>query len=129
MVDNYQATNTFTSLAVTTTPIGEIYTSAMTTNIGGVPFFVEHMPIYLPYVIFSGLGIVFGLLGNGLIVGTILTVKELRKNATCILILNLSFADLVISLFVDTFTVVGKCDSRMRSLIHYMIGLDNFVLF
>ena len=103
-----QTDNNFSTTAlVTSTKSVEGQASTMTTNIGGVPYFVEHMPIYLPYVIFSGFGIVFGILGNGLIVGTILTVKELRRNATCILILNLSFADLVISLFVDSFTIVG----------------------
>ena len=33
--------------------------------------------------------------------------KELRRNATCILILNLALGDLLISLVVNSFAVVG----------------------
>ena len=101
-------------------------TSAMTAHIGGVPYFVEHMPIFLPFVVFSGLGIVLGILGNGLIVGAILTVKELRTNATCILILNLAFADLVISLFVDTFAIIGKLDFFQISCKNQQLRKLNF---
>ena len=45
--------------------------------------------------------------GNGLIIGSIVISKELRNNATCILVLNLALGDLLISLVVNSFAVVG----------------------
>ena len=46
--------------------------------------------------------------GNSLIIISIIISKELRHNATCILILNLALADLIISLVVNSFAVVGN---------------------
>lgn len=46
--------------------------------------------------------------GNTLIIGTILFVKELRQNPTFMLIVNLSASDFVVSVVVDTSTIVGK---------------------
>lgn len=37
-----------------------------------------------------------------------MTNKKLRSNPTYILMVNVAFADLNVSLFVETFTIVGK---------------------
>ncbi len=42
--------------------------------------------------------------------------KELRNNPTCILVLNLALGDLLISLVVNSFAVVGKQNSRSLSI-------------
>ena len=52
--------------------------------------------------------------------GTIIINKELHS-ATYILMFNLSLADIVISGFVDTFTVVGK------TLILYKLNFQSFI--
>jgi hypothetical protein len=76
-------------------------------EIGTLKYFIANIDIYLPSSIFSGLGVIVGVIGNSLIIGAILSIKELRMNPTFILILNLSFADAFISVIVDSFTVVG----------------------
>ncbi len=76
-------------------------------EIGGILYLLKYLPVYLPYTILTLLGVIFGLSGNSLIIGSILISKELRNNSTCILCLNLGLADLSISFFVNMFTLVG----------------------
>ena len=76
-------------------------------EIGGILYFLKYLSEYLPYSLLSSIGVVVGLLGNILIIGAIISTKELHTT-TYMLIFNLSLADLVISSFVDLFTVIGK---------------------
>jgi hypothetical protein len=77
------------------------------TEIGGILYLLNHLPIYLPYTILTLFGVIIGLSGNSLIIGSILISKDLRNNSTCILCLNLALADLSISFFVNMFTLIG----------------------
>jgi hypothetical protein len=104
-----------------------------TQEIGGLAYFLVHMSDYLPDVCLGLIGIILGVLGksyiypilntllvdrgislkfylsskgNLIIIGTVLLDKELHT-PTYFLILNLALSDLLISGFVDTFTVVG----------------------
>nr|QVK45856.1 G protein-coupled receptor [Proales similis] len=75
-------------------------------DIGGLEFFIRYIGELLPYTIFSTCGTLIGILGNLLIIGAVICTKELH-NPTNMLIFNLALADLTISGFVDSFTVVG----------------------
>ena len=46
--------------------------------------------------------------GNTLIIGTILHVNKLRRSPSFLLILNMSFSDLIVSVATGTFTLIGK---------------------
>lgn len=60
-----------------------------TENIGGFPYILDYLNIYLPYSIISFIASILGIVGNlGVILGVLLNPK-LRQNQTCILILNL----------------------------------------
>jgi hypothetical protein len=76
-------------------------------HVGGLEFLLAYLPIYLPYTTLSIIGVIVGFIGNILIIGAILLSKELRTNSTCILCLNLAFADFGVAIFVNVFTVVG----------------------
>lgn len=76
-------------------------------NIGGMEFLMKYIHIYMPYNVLTFVGILFGFLGNTLIIGSILMSKELRTNSTCLLCLNLAIADFSITCFVNGFTIVG----------------------
>jgi hypothetical protein len=101
-------------------------------DIGGLAYFLNDMSEYLPTALLCSLGVIFGVLGtyflltfsffgafyslifkyrnfykgNLVIIGTILANKELQ-NCTYMLILNLSLADIIISGFVDSLSVVS----------------------
>jgi hypothetical protein len=51
---------------------------------------------------------IVGVIGNGLIITSVVIIKELRENPTCILITNLAIADLSISTLVNLSTVLGE---------------------
>ena len=76
-------------------------------EIGGVLYFMKYMSDFLPYTVLSGNGVIVGLLGNLLIVGAVLCTRELQST-TNMLVFNLALADIVISGFVDSWTVAGK---------------------
>ena len=71
-------------------------------------YFLNNIGEFLPYVILNILGAGCGILGNLLIIGSIVVTKELH-NMTSLIIANLSLADLVISSITDTFAVAGGC--------------------
>ena len=101
-------------------------------EIGGLAYFLLYISDYLPYVIIYCIGTILGTIGkskitplnvshinvyyfrillllyqgNLIIIATIFVNKELHSN-TYVLILNLSFADLIVSGFVDSFSVIG----------------------
>ena len=99
-------------------------------EIGGIRYISKNLGMYIPYVSLFGLGLITGVVGklnrnetkckplinadfhgysgNTLIIGTILFVKDLRQNPTFMLIVNLSLSDIVVSVVVDTSTIVGK---------------------
>ena len=76
-------------------------------KIGGILYFITYISDYLPYTILCAIGSVVGLFGNLLIVGAVLCTKELQS-MTNMLVFNLALADIVISGFVDSWTVAGK---------------------
>ena len=113
------------------------HTVLLAPDYGGMENFRNYLQLFLPYTFLSSLGFLIGICGkrtiwkkkiekwknicfwmfsifiwkrkgNGLIIGSILMSKELRRNATCILVLNLALGDLLISLVVNSFAVVGK---------------------
>ena len=61
---------------------------------------------YLPYIVLTIIGILVGILGNILILSSILLTKQLQKTAN-ILIFNLSFAHLFVAGFVDPTALSG----------------------
>ena len=73
----------------------------------GYDFFLLHIPDYLPYIIMNIIGTICGVLGNILIIGSILCTKKLHTRAS-IIIANIALADLFISSITDTFAVAGK---------------------
>lgn len=75
-------------------------------DIGGIAFVMKNPGLYLPYTTMYCVGIVVGLSGNILIMGSIICSKELHT-VTNMLIFNLSMADILISGFVDIFSVIG----------------------
>ena len=56
-----------------------------------------------------------------MIIGTILFVKELRQNPTFMMIVNLSVSDIVVSVVVDSSTIVGKENKRKRVQRHILL--------
>lgn len=85
--------------ATTTDPIIEI---------GGALFFLMNLSEYLPYSILAVAGFVFGFFGNMLIIGAVLSIRELQS-MTNMLVFNLAVADLIVSVFVSGWKVAGKC--------------------
>ena len=63
-------------------------------NIGGIPFILDKLHIYVPYSIASLLATILGLVGNLFVILSVLMSKKLRSNQTCILILNLGLLPL-----------------------------------
>ena len=72
----------------------------------GIKFLLHYLAEYLPYTFLSGLAVFVGIVGNLLITGAILVTKELQSTSNLI-VFNLAVADILISLIVDTFTLVG----------------------
>nr|QVK45869.1 G protein-coupled receptor [Proales similis] len=66
-------------------------------------FLLHHVPSTILYAF----GILSGIVGNFLIIGSILYSRELRVNSTYMLILNQSIAELFISLIVDAAPILG----------------------
>ena len=84
-----------------------------TFEIGGIHYFLLFLDAYLPYVTITIIGALVGVLGNILIIGTVCLNKELH-NSTNMLIFNLSVIDLLLSAFVNSTTVIGKQNSRLK---------------
>ena len=53
------------SVVETTTSIASTSVVATTAPIGGVAHFISNLYIYLPYVLFSGFGVIIGITGTG----------------------------------------------------------------
>ena len=75
--------------------------------LGGVEYISHNLWLYIPYLALFSTGILAGIVGNMLIIGTILYMPKLRENPTFVMILNLSASDLAVSVAVDSFTLVG----------------------
>ncbi|CAF0970974.1 unnamed protein product [Brachionus calyciflorus] len=74
---------------------------------GGIEYFLKYLDETLPYTLINCIGFIVGSFGNILIMGAIIITKELH-NETSILIFNLSLAELVITGFVNLFTILGN---------------------
>ena len=93
---------------------------------GGFPYILGYLDLYMPYTALTCLGVCVGVLGNMLIVGSILTSKELRSNPTFVLIFNLAITDFSISFLIDSFSIVGMFLSiycKYRYLAHNSSGV------
>jgi hypothetical protein len=77
-------------------------------NTSKFKYLIDMKHIYYPYLVASIMLIIFGSFGNILVIVTILINKVLRKSSTYLINLNLAFADLFISIVVNTFTCVGN---------------------
>jgi hypothetical protein len=82
-------------------------------SIDGIDYFNKNIEIYLPYIVIYTFGCISGIFSNLLIIVAIITTKDLH-NATNMIIFNLSLADLLISGFVDSFTIAGTSFSLYR---------------
>lgn len=60
-----------------------------TENIGGFPYILDYLHIYLPYCIITIIAAILGIAGNLLVIFSVLLNEQLRRNQTCILIVNL----------------------------------------
>lgn len=58
-------------------------------NIGGFPYILDYLSVYLPYTVISGTSAILGLIGNAILISSVLISKKLRTNPTCILITNI----------------------------------------
>ncbi|RNA16468.1 melatonin receptor type 1B-B-like [Brachionus plicatilis] len=94
---------------------------------GGLAFLLDNLQDYLPYSILSACGTAIGIIGNLLIIGAVLSTKELHSS-TNMLVFNLALADLTISTMVDSFTVVGVLQGKSYFdqrpiLCHFVAGI------
>jgi hypothetical protein len=80
--------------------------NSSTHEIGGIEFVRQNAGLYIPYVILYCFGVIIGVSGNSLIMGAIISTKELHTVMN-MLIFNLSISDLIISAIVDLFSVVA----------------------
>ncbi len=74
-------------------------------NKNGFEYIESNMGLTLPFIVLSGLGIIFGL-GNFLVVASVLFIKDLRT-PTNLIILNLAISDILQSIFIGTFSILG----------------------
>ena len=63
---------------------------------------------YSFYFLIGILVSILGIIGNLLVMISILASKELRTNPTCILCFNIAISDFLMSIFVNGFGKVGK---------------------
>ena len=73
-----------------------------------IDYLTDYTAIYLPYLIFNVGGFILGTSGNLVVILTIGFDKHLNKNPAYILMLNLALSDIGISIFVQTFTNIGR---------------------
>jgi len=75
-------------------------------NMTDFQYFLNHMSVFLPYVLLNIISSFGGIFGNILIIGSILCTKNLQ-NMTSFIIANIALADFFISSFTDVFAVAG----------------------
>lgn len=78
-------------------------TKNTTGNIGGIPYILPFLHIYLPYSIVSTLAFMLGLVGNLCVIIAILIDKKRRRNQTCILIVSLGYILCLILILIKRF--------------------------
>jgi hypothetical protein len=71
-------------------------------------FTFDILSVYSFYLIIGILASVIGLIGNFMVMISILASKELRNNSSCILCLNIAFSDFLMSFIVNGFGKIGK---------------------
>ena len=82
-----------------------------------IDYLTDYTAIYLPYLIFNVGGFILGTSGNLVVIFTIGLDKHLNKNPAYLFMLNLALSDIGISIFVQTFTNIG------RSALDYFINI------
>jgi hypothetical protein len=75
----------------------------------GINFFLSHKHEYLLYVFLNIFGIVVGVVGNVIVLGSYWCTKELWNNTNSI-IANLAVADIMLCVINDTLALAGKLD-------------------
>ena len=73
-----------------------------------IDYLKDYTAIYLPYLIFNVCGFILGTSGNLVVIFTIGLDKHLNKNPAYLFMLNLALSDIGISIFVQTFTNIGR---------------------
>jgi len=83
----------------------------------------DHQTIFLPYSVLNFIGTVLGTVGNLIVLFTIVCDKKLKENPAYILMFNLAFSDLAISVVVHSFTNIGK--DKYITLNFLFLNTDN----
>ena len=68
----------------------------------------NHADFYSFYFVIGLLVTIVGVVGNLMVMLSIIKSKELRKNSTCILCFNIALSDFLMSIFVNGFGKIGK---------------------
>jgi hypothetical protein len=74
-----------------------------------INFFLSHKYEYLLYVFLNIFGIVVGVVGNVIVLGSYWCTKELWNNTNTI-IANLAVADIILCGIIDALALTGKLD-------------------
>lgn len=67
----------------------------------------DYKGVFITFGMFTVIMMLTGLIGNLFTICSILTSKTLRNDSTCLLCLNISFADLMLSIFLNGMVKVG----------------------
>ena len=81
--------------------------SNLSNNIISLNYLGDYMGVYLPYIILDSVGLICGTIGNTLVLLTIGFDNSLKSNPAYIFIFSLAFSDLFITIFDQTFTILG----------------------
>ena len=113
---NYTAANTttYSNVIFSTKSSVEIFISQATlSNSTKVEFtsIFNQISSYSFYFVIAILVSIVGIFGNLMVMLSIVTSKELRKNSTCILCFNIALSDFLMSIFVNGFGKIGKYKS------------------
>ena len=86
--------------------------TSLSTNLSkdaiSINYLGDYMAVYLPYMILDSIGLICGTIGNTLVLLTIGFDNSLKSNPAYIFIFSLAFSDLLITIFDQTFTILGK---------------------
>ena len=83
-----------------------LFNTTITFEVDGYEFFIRNLSDYLPYVILNTMGVIFGVIGSLLVIGSIACTKELQ-NTTNLIIFNLALVDFILCSISDTFAIAG----------------------
>ncbi len=97
----------FSCVSYSSTKFDQMQTNSTKMSFGGTRYFYDNMSYLFLYVLLYVISLLIGLFGNFVLIGSIITTKDMR-NTTNQIIVNLAIADFSLCLFVYSFTVVGE---------------------